>query len=322
MRSKTNRFNISSRLATFSSLLLLSGSFAFVPSQLQAQSITSSQEINAGWSWFDEGSSSFQSDSGSANSSSFGALNYSVPAVGVTSADTTIQTIFDPNLGSIQTSTIFDVDGSSTGSTGFDWLSIQSTNSVNISDQLSLAPGILGSIRVKVKTTGGMLQVGRILGNGSDAGIGTMETFGSYSTLASSDGITKSSVEELMDSTGGFFPDEIDRVLTVDNEYTLLLNEDLGNNQFDFSFALEDELMLYVQGIDAIGFTMYLENDFLNTIELFANVYDQNGLLIEGATVTSAAGITYRNFSTVPEPSAVWLLTLVLASVGLGRFRR
>ena len=291
------------------------------PASTTAQ-VTASQRVNADWSWRQMPNNTLLSDSGSRTSDSTGTLNYSPNAIGLNSVEANLNLSVDLDQGSVKSNTTFDVNGSNAGESGFVSLDLTSFNRVNIEDTISLDPGILGSVRIRVKQTGAMIQNGNLIGRGSGAFVSNMETFGSFSTLASAREETKSSVDTLSGSSGGFNPSNINEFHIVNQDYTLVVNEDLKFNEFDFSFAYEEEMSFSINGLDITGFILEQENDFSRTIELFANVYDENGILIEGATVNSSSGLTYRNFSAVPEPSSATLMLPLLGAICLLRRRR
>ena len=102
-----------------------------------------------------------------------------------------------------------------------------------------------------------------------------------------------------------------------------------NSRPFDFEGEPVDFLLHYVQSsliiiknVDAETFNILIDDDFSHTLELFANVYDVDGNLLEGVQVQSALGFNYRNFSTVPEPSSIGILAFCGLAVSLRRRRR
>lgn len=288
---------------------------------VNAQSINATQSVNANWKWFEGPNFDERNDSDSQTSNSAGTLNFNPGVVGLNNISSNLILSVDPAAGSIRSKTVIDIDGSNAGATAFASMDISASNQVNISDTISLDPGFLGSIRIKVKTSGSMSHSGNFTGSRGGTYVDTMTTSGSISTFASSDGETGSFQDSLNGSTGGFEPADINEYSFVNEEFLLVINEDLEFNEFDFSFSYQEDLSFTVDGLDILGFTLDQENDFMGTVELFANVYDENGSLVEGATINSAAGISYRNFSAVPEPSSLAILFPLVGLICLKRRR-
>ncbi|MEZ5351616.1 MAG: PEP-CTERM sorting domain-containing protein [Bryobacteraceae bacterium] len=91
---------------------------------------------------------------------------------------------------------------------------------------------------------------------------------------------------------------------------------------FPLRFSLTEAAFLNGTVVDATEVNMQVRNDLSSTMKLYADVYDSNMNLIPGLQVTSAEGVTYRNFtsspSQVPEPGTMALAGIAL--LGLAAF--
>jgi hypothetical protein len=170
-------------------------------------------------------------------------------------------------------------------------------SSLTINDQLTVDHDGFGFMKITVRTTGNMVQHGQIV----DPPYG-------YADLSMTNKVRVDASVTGIDA--GSFADE------VKNDFKGISD---GVFQVDETREVYDFMQYQVAGMDAERVTLSGENNFGHTLQLFADVYDDQGQLLQGVRVSSSSGIGYLNLdpgadpgpgSTVPEPSTPALLVL------------
>lgn len=200
-------------------------------------------------------------------------------------------------------------------------------SALEISDQLTVDHDGFGFMRIMIRTTGNMVQNGEI--NSPPTGYADVSMTNKVRVDASVAGGDSMSFEDQVKSDfvglDGTF--QVNETRSTHNFMELIVpwEDDLP---VDFSFKYDDFMQYEVDGVDAESVVLHGENNFGHTLELFANVYDDQGRLLQGVRVGSSSGIGYLNLDldpgpdgSVPEPSS-----LALAAFGalawLARRRR
>jgi hypothetical protein len=203
-------------------------------------------------------------------------------------------------------------------------------SSLTINDQLTVDHDGFGFMKIMVRTTGNRVQHGQIVD--PPYGYADVSMTNKVRLDASVTGIDAGSFADEVNSefkgiSDGVF--QVDETREVYNFMELIIPW-TDDQPVDFDFRYDDFMQYQVEGIDAERVTLSGENNFGHTLQLFADVYDEQGRLLQGVRVGSSSGIGYLNLdpgadpgpgSPVPEPSTLALLALG-AGVAMSRRRR
>lgn len=201
-----------------------------------------------------------------------------------------------------------------------------SSNKVEFTDQLTVGAGNWGRLEVTIRTDGRLQHNAQI----TEPGGSYLELNNDIDVQASLAGGGSGSLTQHIDSklsgdapgpdSGKFSKsDHAD----INDQFTLVIP--FTNDVIGFSFSYLETLSLDMDGIDAEYVEFSSINNFGSTLDLFASVYDVNGQLMQGATVSSTEGISYQTLAQVPTPTvplpAAWLL-FAAGMAGLATQRR
>jgi len=287
-----------------------------------AQAATQQQQWSADWTLIDGHSNAVIP--GSASGSGGGgtlSVNATMPKGSWVSGDMSLD--FDPATGALRSGTDVDARINAIGSPdtqSFQTFHFEASNRLSFTDLLTVGAGGWGTLKVTVQVNGQVSHNAQIssppyafsildLNNELQVGA-TLEGGGAGSAGVSID----SHLEGISD--GRFSRSD---GASLNDQFTLIVPWTSGT-PLAFDFWYDETLSFDMQYLDAEAVDFSGINDFGHTLELFASVYDANGVLMEGVTVLSSEGITYAALAPVPEPSTWLLLSAGLA--GLLHWRR
>ena len=295
---------------TFPVVLIFLG---LVTTEVNGQ-ITYSRTYEADWEWYDK-NNNLNTGNFDHTSASSGEDNHSVSVHGSERSgfDSNVQVTSD---GKIKTYISMYSESPFAGDDGFDLLDMKYRNLIHVTDILTTPVPNASFVLVLAEFHGNVAQSGNVLG-GVDTYLGMMQT---------------ESIFDIFEPVGGadifdYYSDTVQnslnpRMISLSPSVThsALMVFYLADGQATMNLNFEENAKMKVESLDAQGFFMEVEHDFMNTFELSANVYDVNGMLLEGVTVNSSLGHSYANF--VPEPTAGALVLLFGGLMCIPRQRR
>ena len=203
---------------------------------------------------------------------------------------------------------------------GWGDFNFSSYNVMILKDQLTVAHDGFGFMTVAVLATGSLAHTARIV----DPPYGFSEVSVENSILgriAIAGGESAEFTETINSDLLGIFDDNFyaneNRDVAQMLEVIVPWEDGLP---VDMTFTYQDFMQIAVSALDAERVEITGDNSFGHTLQMFVNVYDDQGQLLQGV-LTSAQGIGYQNMTAVPEPPS-WLLMAAGLMGWLGWRRR
>ena len=228
---------------------------------------------------------------------------------------------FDKQTGTLKSGTDINakiIQNTGSGNQGYLDFSFESTNQVSFTDQLTISagPGGWGSLKVKIKTNGSLQHFGEIV----EAAYGFSPTkLDNELSINASLGGNANSISSNISSdffglSFGSKSSDADSDI-INDEFTLVIPW-TSSDPVNFTFDYKEALSFSTDGLDTSYVSFSAKNDFGHTLDLYADVFDQNGNLIENATITSSEGINYQSLAQsqtpVPVPGAFFMFAPAL----------
>jgi len=220
---------------------------------------------------------------------------------------------FDQGSGKLHSGSNVDARINATGSPtsqAFGDFHFQSSNQVFFTDQLSVGAGSWGSLKITIKTNGNLQHNAQI--HSPPYGFAPLTLNNDLQVNASlgaaSDSLGKHVNSTLEGITDGSFSKSDSA--SLNDAITVVVPWTSGPVAFQFSYL--EKISFDMTALDAEYAMFSAINDFGHTLDLFASVYDQNGVLMDGVTVASSEGISYQQLpadAPLPLPAG-WLLLL------------
>ncbi len=216
---------------------------------------------------------------------------------------------FDPASGSLRSSSHVAATLECCGApNSYAWgdFYFNSFNVMFMDDQLTVAHDGFGFMTIMVRTTGNLAHTARIVDPPYGYSDITLEN--NIYARVHIDGGEKAEFKEIINSDllgifDGQFTANENRDVTQMLEVIVPWENDLPVNM---SFAYQEYMKIAVKDVDAQRVDITGDNSFGHTLQMFVNVYDEQGQLLQGV-LNSAQGIGYQNMTAVPEPQS-WLL--------------
>ena len=184
-----------------------------------------------------------------------------------------------------------------------------SYNVMVMDDQLTVAHDGFGFMTIAVRTTGNLAHTARIIDPPNAYSDISLEN-SIYARVVIGGGESATFTETINSDLLGIFDGtftanksrEVARMLEVIVPWE-------NNLPVNMSFAYQEFMQIAVSGLDAERVEITSDNSFGHTLQMFVDVYDEQGQLLQGV-LTSAQGIGYQNVTAVPEPQS-WMLMAV-----------
>lgn len=216
---------------------------------------------------------------------------------------------FDPADGRLRSASNVSATLQGSGSPdGYAWgdFNFSSFNVMWMSDQLTVAHDGFGFMTIMLRATGNLAHTARIVDppyGYSDISL-TNSVAGHVTITGGESAIFREEIRsDLLGIFDGNFTASESRDVTQMLEVIVPWENDLP---VTMSFGYQEYMGIAVRGLDAERLEITGNNSFGHTLQMFVNVYDDQGQLLQGV-LSSAQGIGYQNLSPVPEPAS-WLL--------------
>lgn len=302
--------------------LAMTAAWAALAGALGAQAATPQQSWQADWLLID-GPTNAQIPGAASGSGGGGTMTVdaTMPKGSWVSGSMTLD--FDPAVGALRSRTDVDAFVNQVGqpdSQAFQEFHFQSNNRLSFTDMLSVGAAGWGTLKVTIKVNGQIQHNAQLASPPYAWSI--VDLRNDIQVNASLEGAGAGSLIQHIDShfegisDGRFSKSD---VAPLDDQFALVVPWTSGT-PLAFTFSYDESMAFDMQYLDGESVTFSGINAFGHTLELFASVYDGNGVLMDGVSVLSSEGIGYGALPPVPEPSS--LLLMACGVVGLLASRR